>query len=628
MPNDELVPNVGVQPEAPTVVEPIYQEQSAEDRLAEEQQLEQDVQYQLSIGEKKRVVDYIIKAVDDCEAARSDWKKIRKECLDLLEGRRELKSDPWPNCSNISVMAVPMHSRLMHAKLLPAVWNDNLVHWQPVSADDVRNIENVKKFMRWTIRRELKCDDLVDDIVSNLIDNGTVAIKIRWGTEYRYVRDKYATERFKYKQIAHQRVFLEDVPIDDVYLPYLWKGEEDSEFIGQNIWWRLPDIQNLKDTKILPISDEDMKNIEEAIDKSLPRDDINKEKAKAEGTQPFNVNKYSKPVRSIEFYTKWPINGEMIDSVFLIDYNSRTYMSGKPLVAVSPIGRRPWVIGQFLRRTGRPYGVSLIEVIRGLAKELDAIHNQRIDAGTITIAPFGFYRAASSFKPEKVQIGPGLMIPVDDIKDVSVTQFQGNFISSFQEEKIIIEYIEKLTATSAYQMGRESDIVKSRATATGTMAIIAQGEQAYTILGLRCQRIISRMLTKILQMYQCHMPDGFARRIVGDDEGKLLFPNGLTPEEIDGGYDAYMVLDSTAGNEALERQTNAALVDMAPTLMALAKDPRGYEIAREFLVSIGKIEVEKYLGPKPKANPTGQSIPMGAGMGPIAQNRQAPVRPV
>jgi len=312
---------------------------------------------------------------------------------------------------------------------------------------------------------------------------------------------------------------------------------------------------------------------------------------------------------------KWKINGEMKESVFTIAYESKAYLSGKPLTAVSPIGKRPWTIGQFMRLTGRPYGISLPELMRGLAKEVDALHNQRVDAGTIAISPFGFYRAASSFKPENVQIGPGVMTPVDDIKDVNMIQLQHNPVASFQEEGLITNYIEKLTSTSAYQMGRESDIVKSRATATGTMAIIGQGEQSFTVLGVRAQTTISSLLTQILQQYQMWMPDGYADRVLGEESGEILFPEGLDRDEIFGSYDAYMSLDATAANKGMERQSNSILVQMAQQLMVLAQDPRGYEIAKEFLISIGKIDYETYLGPKPKGKPKQQSGLMPAGPG-------------
>ena len=584
-------------------------EVTAEERREEEKTEEKSVQYDLTADQKKDIVDYIIKAVDSCVASRSQWQSILKECLKLYEGTREPKSDPWPNCSNISVMAVPTHCNLMHSKLLPAVWNENLTYWQPVSADDVANVENVRKFMEWVIRRELKLADFVDDLLHDLIVYGTIVAKTRWGTEYRYVRDRSAPGQ--YKEVAHQRAYTDLLPVENVYLPYLWLGEDDSEYIAHDSFMRLPDIKALKARNIFVCSDKDIDIIEAKITEEQG-DSADDKKAKEEGVQRFDVNTSSAPIRLVECYTKWFIDGKIVESVFIIDYKSRIYMSGKPLTAVSPTGRRPITVGQFIRRTNRPYGIGLPEIMRGLAKELDAIHNQRIDAGSIAVAPFFFYRAASSFKPDKVTIGPGVGVPVDDIKDVMFAQFPSNFMTSYQEERIIIEYVEKLTSTSAYQMGRESEIVKSRATATGTMALISQGEQAYTLLGLRTQRIVSDILTKILQQYQCFMPAGFADRIVGDDAGTLLFPGGLTPEEIDGGYDCYMVLDSTAGNKAMERQTNAVMVQMAPQLLMLAQSPRGYEMAREFLVSIGKRDVEKYLGKKPTKEPgTPGGIPMG-----------------
>lgn len=592
--------------------------EDAEPLRKEEIQEEKSAQYEFTPDQKKEVVDYVIKLVDDCEASRTDWKTIRRECEKLYEGIREPKSDPWQNCSNISVMAVPMHCNLMHSKLLPSVWNENLTYWQPVSADDIANVENVRKFMDWVVRRELKLAEPVDDIIHDFIISGTVALKVRKDIEYRYVRDKGQVG--KYKEIGHMKVVVDNLPIEEVYLPYLWKGEDDSEFIAHNSYMRLPEITALKERGAFVCSDTDIENIKAKITEET-EDNVNSERAKAEGTREFNINLQSHPVRLIECYAKWFVDGRLLESAFIVEYKSRTYMSGKPLTAINPIGRRPFVIGQFIRRTNRPYGIGLPEVMRGLAKELDAIHNQRIDAGSIAIAPFFFYRAASSIKPDKVQIGPGVGVPVDDIKDVLFAQFPSNFMTSFQEERIIIEYIEKLTTTSAYQMGRESDIVKSRATASGTLALISQGEQAYTILGLRAQRIISKMLTKILQTYQCFMPVGFADRILGDDAGKLLFPEGLDPEEIDGGYDCYMLLDSTAGNKAMERQVNTALVQMAPNLLLLAQSPRGYEIAREWLISIGKIDIEKYLGPKPQQEP---GIPGGLPVGPSAGGGLAP----
>lgn len=587
-----------------------------------ETEYEENVQYDLSLDEKAKIADYVIRLVDRSIADRTEWAEIRKESLDLVNGIRPPKSDPWPNCSNISTMATATHCKLIHSKLLPTVWNENLIHWRPVEKTDINNVEKVSKFMGWVIGQHMKMQDSVDDILWDLIINGTIALKTRWVTKYITVAKKVGNN-VEYEEIAEQKCVIDNIPIDELYLPSLWKGVDDSEFIAQDIFTRLPEIKDLVNRNIYQTDDIDTK-ITPKMDEHVP-DTLREQKKEIEGTTNSAVDAFKDgmAIRLIECYMKWMINGELKESIFTIAYESGAYLSGKPLSAVSRMGKRPFVIGQFMRRTGRPYGVGLPELIRGLAKELDAIHNQRIDAGSISIAPFGFYRAASSFKPQNVEIGPGVMIPVDDINDVNIITPQHNPIASFQEERIIIEYLEKLTSVSAYQMGRESDIVKSRATATGTMNLIAQGEQAFNVLSIRCQFILSRLLTQVLQQYQMNMPEGYAERVLGEDPGQLLFPGGLSPVEIMGHYDSYMTPDVTAGNKSMEKQANGVMIQVGIQLMALAQDPRGYEMARDFLTSLGKVDIEKYLGPKPKGAPGGMP-PMGPGMGAMGGGQGGP----
>lgn len=618
-PMPAMIPQMPIAPEGEEIVDTNqpFEGKTAEEIRAEEKQFELDVQYKFTDEEKGLIVDHIIKLVDGCENEREEWREIRKESLDLLWGVRPPKSDPWPNCSNITTMAVATHCKLMHSKLLPAVWNENLINWRPIEKGDIDNVEKVKKFMAWVVRQDMKMQTLVDDIIWDWVTNGTVVMKTRWVTEYKIVSTLNADGKLEYIEVPRQKCVVDNIPIDEVYLPTLWQGVDGSEFIAQDMYMRLSEVQDLASRNIYQAEDIDTKLIP-SLDEIVP-DSLRKKKTDNEGTIGDEIGKFkeSLPIRLIECYMRWPVQDEIKESIFTIAYHSGTYLSGKPLSAVSPTGKRPFVIDQFMRRTGRPYGISLPEEMRGLAKELDAIHNQRIDAGSISIAPFGFYRAASSFKPELVQIGPGVMIPVDDTKDVNMVQLQHNPIASFQEERVIIEYMEKLTATSAYQMGRESDIVKSRATASGTLAIISQGEQSFTLLGLRCQNMMTDLLTKILQNYQAFMPEGYADRILGEEPGKLLFPNGLSRIEIGGEYDAYMTLDATAGNKQMEKQTNLVMVQMGPSLMALAQDPKGWEIAKDFLQSLGKVDVEKYIGPKPQKPANSMGIPMGPGMGDV-----------
>ena len=76
---------------------------------------------------------------------------------------------------------------------------------------------------------------------------------------------------------------------------------------------------------------------------------------------------------------------------------------------------RPFTIKRFIDRPGSPYGIGLGEMLYGINNELDYIHNQRLDYGTLQNLPFGFIRASSELnQPKPIRLAPGTLYPTDD----------------------------------------------------------------------------------------------------------------------------------------------------------------------------------------------------------------------
>jgi len=86
---------------------------------------------------------------------------------------------------------------------------------------------------------------------------------------------------------------------------------------------------------------------------------------------------------------------------------------------------------------GRAYTEHIPELVRHLHREMNAIHNQRIDAGNMVIAPFFFFRAASGMEPEEIAVKPATGIPLDDPqRDVFFPDYNPSRLSvSFQEDQ-------------------------------------------------------------------------------------------------------------------------------------------------------------------------------------------------
>ena len=559
---------------------------------------------------QREIVEMVLQDIKNEEQNRSEWSSIRADYMKLLKGQRDAKSIPWEGCSNITTMATATHTKLIHSKLFPLAWNEQLIYWKPQEKADIENVDKIQKFMGWVVRQEMKLQDVADRLVQDLVQDGEVVRKVRWEVKYKWLMDETGPV---YK--CFEKAVVDEIDLEDFY--FASDDIQNCDFVAQNIYYTLPDLKELANRGIYENVSDTLEP--KMIDEYFPEGKRIKMSDDQIAVADAEMRNY--PIRVIEWYGKYDIDGDGTreECVFWVGYKSKTFLGGKLLTSISKIGERPFVKGPLMKLGDRKVGIGIPELMRGLAAELDAVHNQRIDAGNIAIAPFFFFRSGSSLKPDEIRVGPGVGVPVDDVNDVKLAQFPtSNLAVSFQEERIIIEFIEKLTNASSYQMGRESDVVKSRATASGTLAIISQGEQAFSILGIRCQGVMSRLLSMILHFYQQFMPPGLAERVLNEDAGDMLFANGLSPEDIIGNYDAYMVLDSTAGNKAMARETAMAMMQ---TLLPITQDPSlRWQLMADFVTSMGKVDPEKYIGPKPPSAQQQQAqLAQSGGMNGLSQ---------
>lgn len=569
----------------------------------------ENAEYQLTLTKDQESLwtDIVIQDVELYEDGRTGWLAIREECWNLYEGIREPKSEPWPNCSNISTMISTTVCDLLHSRLVPMVSNPSLIFWRPREKNDIDSADNVNIFMKWALESDVDMNSVIDDSCRGMVVDGTVAVKVMWECTYKWVQRKIPVKflgfktwkyKIKYEYVKREKPRVIVLDIEDVLLPYDAKDSQTCISVIHRNYYTLPELQDLQRRKMVRNVDE---SFETGLVSFLEKNEGGKKvKADAEGRKWIDARKNTYPILVYEWYGRLEVDGELREVQLMVCPETKQLISAVLLVDISRVEERPIIVEPFLRRPGRIYGKSVGEQMRHLQKEMDAIHNQRIDAGTIAIAPFFFYRPASGFNPETVEIGPGFGIPVDDPRnDVYIPVFNSNMLTvSFQEERIIMELIEKLTSVSSYQLGRESEVAGSRATATGTMAIIGQGEQKFSLLGKRAQIIVGRIMSAILRKYQENMDSSLASRVLGKDGP--LFPEGITPEDIAGEYDCYLELDLAASNKMMEKQTWQVLfTQMAQDPFVNADPARAWELRNRYYRIVGVLDVEKFIGPKP-----------------------------
>ena len=575
--------------------------------IEEDKDINYGQMFKLSSDKKKDVVKYVNDCVEESRRQRVELISRKKKAIMNYEGIKE-DAGPWEGSSNISTMITTISSDMMHSKLLPMVWNPDLMHFIGREKHDDNVAENNHVLMHWAVTKDMEDSQAkVDEMIFRYVVEGGVYVKVSWEKWYPYITrcvpesvDDRGEIQYKivYDQVKRERAKWDLKDLDRVYFPVNAKNVREADYIIEESYFTYPMILELK-AKGLLLPDFNVEVLKERLDSLLDPESIQDTVNVALGVTEYRDRLESYPIKVYEAYIKYDINADDIreECVFITFADLDLYGSGKPLHCVSKTGEKPWLIRPFLRRPGTMLGKGIPEVVYHLHNEMDAIHNQRIDAGNMVIAPFFFYRPASGFDPKKVSVRPAMGIPLDDPqRDVVFPNYNAGRLSvSFQEEQLVMQLIQMLTNVTDPMLGKE---VANRPTARGTMAIIAQGDQRFTPLASRVVKDVSDLITLTRKKYEENLDPSVADRILGKD-GKQKWVR-LSPEMIAGDYDCYMDIDLSAQNQAVEAQVDQLL------FQSLVQDPYvnqnpayAWELRANYIQSLGKKDIEKIIGPKP-----------------------------
>lgn len=582
----------------------------------------------LELDDETAFVERICYDVDNDITARKEYLDKVIEILDLYEGKVQ-KQPLFNGAANVSTRIVTMVVEVLHSILFPAVWNEDLHAWYATESENIPDAETVSKLMKWDCSHN-KMKLFISDWVKWLVLEGTVVTKTRWDESWKWTQQKKITEKslgdtvkkvikdlvkggqesttvnptvVEYVPKKIEKAKTEIIPLEDVGFPsYVSPSMEEEDL--DHIWHRtrpyIYDIQELEDRGFYKegVTDTLASRMEERF--TAERNSTTSQRMDAEGSKLLDIKKECSPLEIIEWYGKYKTPQGYQEVVGWIEKHSKTYLGGTYLRCIDKFEKRPFHISQLIRRMSRMYGISMGEIVKEFQKILDEMQNQNLNAGKLATMPPGFYRAASGYDPEKVVLQPGIMIPVDDINDVKWLQIPATTLPSHEEMRLVLDMVEKIASIGSYQSGQESNIVKTRATARGTMAIIQQGERRFFVLGMGLQSHLSQIMEDRLRYYQQYISDDMAERIVGQD-GAKLFKEGLDQGMIAGEFNVVMGLDSTGGSKSQKVEIANAIYQTYIQNPFTQQDPaRVWEVSARPLKENGEIDVESIIGPKPQ----------------------------
>lgn len=589
----------------------------------------QGIQLQLSDEMQDTLVDIILEDYNSAKEARDgrnygtssrgiklDFEKWRKELLDLYNSERIPKTVPWKFCSNRSLRIAKAICDMLHARLFPTISNEELLKFRAENIASFPKLERIKKLMHWWEFVHCRIRGFLDNYSKVQIAFGESITESSWEANPRaksapqqqpvvgpdgqplmeangqpsivksmdvkleektiskiYTREKFYLQKGS-KDIQRETVIFED----EFFYRDLQEGEVKGQFVN---------VTNLLREK-LPFASEKYTG--------LPLEEVEKLK---------DIKLRNQPVKVLKAYISFDADGDGFAEdvrVFISD-EYKIFLGAVKMTDITKSGRRPI---QFTKLESRledveeNFGQGVLETVKELAEEIDSLFNQLSDANTLSIMMPGFYDPGGDLDAPALYLQPNKMTPLSDPqRSIYFPTINAPIDKLIAAIRLVIEFVERLTAASSYVMGKESDIVGGSGTATRTNAIMGAAQERFALPSERLRAGVAEIIRQRLDILQLNIPPGLEQRILGDDGSAIFAPNELSMEGISGEYDSYLLPDPSLGSKEMEQQTSQMMFSLImPLAMQTGNQALVYKLQRDIFKSVGKNEKE-YLGPAP-----------------------------
>ena len=503
-----------------------------------------------------------------------------KSIKDLYNAERIPKTIPWKFCSNRSLRIAASILDMIHSRLFPAVWNEDLARWRPGKSVDAPKARRIELFMNWWIRVWAPMRSFYD----------------KWSKYTTGIGDSLTESSWEIDEIGQGKVSRRVIPKEDVYT---MKGardiQKDPVIINEKLLYRQLE-ESEKNGAAINVTTKLAKMVYVPNASTSPDDE-----------QFRNVKLRNEDIEVIRWYGHFDYNNDGIaeNIRIMISPDRKLYLGGIDMVNVTASGRRPvnfTKYDNYLARLDDLDGEGVLFKVKELAEEIDAIFNQMSDAHTLAVLRPFFYDPSGDVDAPAIVLGPNKGIPITDPnKNILFPQLDIPTDRLINAIRLVLEFVERLTAASEYIMGRESDIVGGSGTATRTNAIVQSAEIRFTLPSERLRQGAAEILTTELDIIQLNIPAGFEDLVLGQGGDPIFKAGELSDEGLSGKFTAYLLPDPSMGSKQTERELMAMVYSILMQNVLVGTDPaKIYQVTYDYLKSYGmEDQAKRYLGPPP-----------------------------
>ena len=567
---------------------------------------------------RDRVVKKLFKKLEEMDVAvkvgnvwklgnsnRADW--LQRQQVYLHEWDDHLVSNaegPFEGSSQLHMPMTFIVSKALHARYIQAVWGDVPCHTKARNEASVDRAPLVQDTLRYYLQRgcnyERGAGREIDLFVWKWITQGSAIGKVRWDVRYTRFIDveegieegppKWAVDESTGQQVRvpnpvpyerevsrSKKCFdgpvIETLSPEDVLIVGGAGDPDAADAVLHRQYLTADELWTLVDRRIF-----DREAVEKVIhagrDHVAGGDNnaIKQQRLENAGQARLDGDERLDRYEIVEAYLKVDVDGSGISSDVVVWTNPRTQtlLHATYLHRIMRSGERPFFKADFHLREGQEYGIGIPEILYPLQKEIDAMHNLRVDWGLISVVPFGFYRASSGIDPQTIKFQPGALIPVDNpATDVVFPQLGNRSIFGAQEEAALDGMIQRLTGINDLALGMMSS---QGATRTASGARILAGEMSAN-LDVHLRRLnwgLEKAYNLVLHNLQQRIPAGVSFRLTGEN-GSDYWRKVKAPGELGEAADFDLEVSpiSASSNASIRQQQSAEILQLVSNPLAI-----------------------------------------------------------
>ena len=496
--------------------------------------------------------------------------------IELYEGEDVVRPEAWM-CGRSLKIAQAIVEMLV-ARLFPAVWNEDTIKWKPVEFTDKKRTDEVNRIMKWVIVvwSKLRPDMLM--MVRSAISLGTIFTEPYW-----YVKKRDLGETVEQEVVdedgnpqidpatlkpmtiearmlsVDEKPAVKNIPLTKVLTQPGCTDIQKEPVIKLEDFYYHELEQEQREGIVVNVDDK----LKDAVDKSLITK-FGSELDKAEKIASLTAKRRSSLVECMTWYGPYDANGDGFpeEIAVRVAIKEEIYLQGYPISAISRRGKRPIVQTNFINRMFKLLGIGVLEQVKPLAEEIDACFRQLQDANTLGIMKWGFYDPNSDYNPDEHVAKPRAMYPVTNpSQNVYFPDMSVPIERLIMAIRLVLEFVERLTAASSYVMGKESNIVGGSGTATRTAAIMNSADARFNLPAMNLRDGIADILTHVFDICFLNMPEGLEKRILGEDNEPIFESSEAVKQAFLTEMDCYLEPNAAFGDVNTMRELATVLYD-------------------------------------------------------------------